>query len=753
MNQRKVRGERVLRRSHELPLNKLSENHGYAILELAEALQRGQAQQARQKVQVLCAAAEQGADDVNERLARIRAALFARILYDLSVASWSVEVDDGELYVLAPDFSHDRLFSTEERVKAKLQIRRSMVARVQEQLQGASARRLLEELERPPGIEALIADGPRLAARLEQYGTQAIQPYLELARRSDGDEKVTGLPLYSIFRYLRFLWSFPYGDVPGRMLPFLIRDAGQPNSPVCGMLCLASPVLRLSARDHELGLTPAWLEAIVAGLELEPKEETKEELHTALRQHLERLAGAVRALPNGSGPSVERVFTDLALLLEVEPTHDPARLAATLSGLGAQALRLRLNDARRRLCQELVQDLRATIERYHFEGLGVTLQELLADPDPHLELLQKKAISSAEEWKASRAVPDAVADEEESDAPFPAGEPNETAPPGSDDATLVLKKRANQLLSLAKAWKELKPIQRALEADAAALTAALRAATRKAPARGETTVTLSGGVHVSRGLSEALLQRKVNIAATQIAEVSLCGAIPPYNELLLGKLSALLALSRDVADAYHRAYDQRASIIQSQLAGKDYVRSASLLALTTTSFYGVGSAQYNRLSLPNGKTTLRWKEVGLSRGHGTLHFSEETVKLAADLLELKRGQRLITSRFGEGPSERLRKLRDAFSELGLPADELLKHGMERIIFVASLTPCTRPGIREGVTDPSHHLTGPTAAEVIAYWRERWLAGRLSPERLEALKNFKPQQIKLSLRTETDAPLL
>jgi len=249
-------------------------------------------------------------------------------------------------------------------------------------------------------------------------------------------------------------------------------------------------------------------------------------------------------------------------------------------------------------------------------------------------------------------------------------------------------------------------------------------------------------------LSEALLQRKVDIAATQIAEVSLCGAIPPYNELLVGKLSALLALSRDVADEYYRAYDQRASIIQSKLAGKDYVRSASLLALTTTSFYGVGSAQYNRLSLPNGKTTLRWKEVGLSKGHGTLHFSEETVKLAAHLLELKRGQRLITSRFGEGPSERLRKLRDAFSELGLPADELLKHGMERIIYVASLTSATRPGLSAATTDPSHHVTGPAAKDVVDFWQRRWLAGRLTPERLEVLRAFSPQQVMLSRRTET-----
>lgn len=263
--------------------------------------------------------------------------------------------------------------------------------------------------------------------------------------------------------------------------------------------------------------------------------------------------------------------------------------------------------------------------------------------------------------------------------------------------------------------------------------------------RGDVADTLSGGVHVSRGLSEALLQRKVNIAATQIAEVSLCGAIPPYNELLLGKLAALLALSRDVADAYHQAYDQRASIIQSKLAGKDYIRPASLLALTTTSFYGVGSAQYNRLNLPVSSGSLRWKEVGLSRGHGTLHFSEETVRLAAQVLELKRGQRLITSRFGEGPSERLRKLRDAFAELGLPADELLKHGMERIIYVAPLTDGTRPGLREQSLDPHHHRTGPLAEAVVSFWRTRWLAGRLTPERLCALRAFSPEQLLLSRR--------
>src|SRR5207247_1445676 len=132
--------------------------------------------------------------------------------------------------------------------------------------------------------------------------------------------------------------------------------------------------------------------------------------------------------------------------------------------------------------------------------------------------------------------------------------------------------------------------------------------------------------------------------------------------------------------------------ICSQMAGQPIKRSADLIALTTTSFYGVGSSQYERVRLPDG---LGWSFVGYSSGHGTLHFSSRTSELLQTLVRLETGRDLNTSTFGEGPSERLRKLREGLSRLGLDESNFLQHGMPRRVFVSELrTRQTRPGARD-----------------------------------------------------------
>ena len=58
------------------------------------------------------------------------------------------------------------------------------------------------------------------------------------------------------------------------------------------------------------------------------------------------------------------------------------------------------------------------------------------------------------------------------------------------------------------------------------------------------------------------------------------------------------------------------------------------MLLCTTSLYGNGSSQYNRVKLPaevvGGKTSLclRYEELGTSEGFGSFHFSKESVRLA-----------------------------------------------------------------------------------------------------------------------------
>jgi hypothetical protein len=98
--------------------------------------------------------------------------------------------------------------------------------------------------------------------------------------------------------------------------------------------------------------------------------------------------------------------------------------------------------------------------------------------------------------------------------------------------------------------------------------------------------------------------------ASQVVDVSICGAIHPYNELLGGKLVALVLHSKEVRDLYEGQYGERISLIASQMAGRPIRRSARLKVLTTTSLYGVGSSQYNRLKL---RAAMRKHKVPGSR--------------------------------------------------------------------------------------------------------------------------------------------
>ena len=112
----------------------------------------------------------------------------------------------------------------------------------------------------------------------------------------------------------------------------------------------------------------------------------------------------------------------------------------------------------------------------------------------------------------------------------------------------------------------------------------------------------------------------------------MCGAVAPYNALLGGKLVALLAASREAHDAWEAKYESHVSIISSQMAGRPVCRSADLMVLTTTSLYGGGSSQYNRLALKPGiyyglTSGLEWIRLEeTTAGYGTVHLSPDTVQ-------------------------------------------------------------------------------------------------------------------------------
>lgn len=232
-------------------------------------------------------------------------------------------------------------------------------------------------------------------------------------------------------------------------------------------------------------------------------------------------------------------------------------------------------------------------------------------------------------------------------------------------------------------------------------------------------------------VSVALNELRKAKLASQVADVSVCGAIAPYNELLGGKLVAILMGSKEVRDIYKNKYEGQISEISSQLAGKPITRSADLLAITTTSLYGVGSSQYNRIKIPANyvegmPNKFEWKKLKLTTGFGVTHISDETVKLMKKLSHKYHGSRRVNSVFGEGSSPKVRLIRDALIILGIDDSVIMKHGMSRIVYACEYYPNAR-GDLSGFNPSKASNEIPSVSTLSKAWIKRWVVNRLKRE--------------------------
>ena len=255
-------------------------------------------------------------------------------------------------------------------------------------------------------------------------------------------------------------------------------------------------------------------------------------------------------------------------------------------------------------------------------------------------------------------------------------------------------------------------------------------------------------------------QRAIDIVLTEfrkaglssrVVDVSICGAVDPYNELLGGKLVALLLASKEVRDHYSERYSGQVSVIASQMAGRAVSKPADLRVLTTTSLYGVGSSQYNRLVLraadhPGLVNDVRWDSIGKSKtgGFGTLHLGAETAQALRQMAQRRHDFRRVNNRFGEGTSPRLRQIREGLDALGVDSDTILHHATPRLFYACELGAGSRTSL---LGMGSENFEPASAAAIGAAWRRRWLAARATrDETLSALRALGPATVQASLRT-------
>ena len=235
-------------------------------------------------------------------------------------------------------------------------------------------------------------------------------------------------------------------------------------------------------------------------------------------------------------------------------------------------------------------------------------------------------------------------------------------------------------------------------------------------------------------IRSALVAQKTQHIGSSLMELNVCGAIPPYNEILGGKLVALLATSPQVIHDYRERYSSRASMIASRLKGEDVIRPADLVYIGTTSLYYVGSSQYNRLKIPgslfNSDFDVVWKQLGRTIGFGTLHISKATTLSLTEATS--DGFSRINHVFGEGASPKMRLLTMSIRKLLESTNEdyrdFAMHAMSRIVYGACLAKNTIDYLMgkdkkpEYYTDPSDYEEG--TKRIIGYWTSRWLKKRL-----------------------------
>jgi hypothetical protein len=231
-----------------------------------------------------------------------------------------------------------------------------------------------------------------------------------------------------------------------------------------------------------------------------------------------------------------------------------------------------------------------------------------------------------------------------------------------------------------------------------------------------------------------LKQVKATHVGIDMLDITVCGAVAPYNHILGGKLVSLLLTSPEIVKAYARKYSGSASIIASSMAGRAVRRKPRLVLLGTTGLYRVTPSQYNRLHFSSAEVggrmgdSIRFERLGESEGFGSYHLSSETAREVEILLAQSHPGTRVNSIFGEGVNPKLRKLRAGVDLLGLDSNALLNHRSSRIVYGIPLASNFREILLGLETRPRYLLPqkhGQAVTNRIAdFWVRRWLGQRI-----------------------------
>ena len=218
------------------------------------------------------------------------------------------------------------------------------------------------------------------------------------------------------------------------------------------------------------------------------------------------------------------------------------------------------------------------------------------------------------------------------------------------------------------------------------------------------------------------------------------GAVPPYADLLGGKLVASLIASQEVANKFEERYGNTIGLISQKQ------KQARLAVVTVTSALG-RSSMYNRLKLMTNtrsrdvETVVELLRLGSTTGYGHFQITDDLFAQLRRVLQEDEHKYADGHQFGDGPNWRIRVARKALESLGLDADEILKHGIKREVYAMPIASNSRRFLAGTDEEPIfNHLT---VEEIAALARNRWLVPR--SERKPRYQQFRREQLRDVLR--------
>ncbi|MDC3116620.1 DUF4338 domain-containing protein [Alphaproteobacteria bacterium] len=571
-----------------------------------------------------------------------RGSAYLNILTDLLQQGIEIENGNEGFWITKPE-------SSREITKAQLLVRRD------DTLQKEPVSKFISKCENDKNkksIEMLFHDGHSLADDIKKTLNKGedlntiLDPQIQFVEDKVVDE-LTGISLQEIWRYCRLTWTLENQPVPGRQIPFIIRNHAYQNKYIMGIGCLVSPILQHEVRDKWIGwTTKVYGEKIAKG-------------SLSISDFISTLDECINV-------GIKNINIQ-GLGLTVEEIDEP-------NSISIIKLERKLNEAK----NDRINELKDDEKKYRSK---IILDDL--DDQKVLELSNTKAL-----W---------------------------------------ISKRATLLIKFLRAKLYLQNVKN-LNSNQKKISSLF------INTEGKETVNFL--INVLR----------IDGVASKIVDLNVCGAIPPYNHIITGKLVALACASSELQEFYSQKYEKIPGEISSYIAGRKIYRSTKLEIMTTTSIYGKYPSQYNRLKLssndyPEIKFDLNLEQLNLTRGKGTLHFSSETSKIFKDFFKSEKGFSQVNGVFGEGTSPKLRNIATVLSMLNLPAEWIMTHNQKRMFLGMEINKDAKKNLCN-IFSNNDKTNKPRFVDIARCWLDRWVVNRLN--RSDVLEKIKQENFgKLS----------